>query len=489
MITRLSAASSSGAWSIEFDDEGEPTVRPDPEAIDVVGHGTACAGIIHGLAPAADLVSVRVLGPDNKGKGQIFAAGLEWAIDEGATVANLSLSSRSEAMFPIFHDLADRAYFANCLLVSAANNVQGASYPSLFAAVVSVAAHDVADPWTWFYNPAPPVEFGAYGVDVEVAWKGGGHVVATGNSFAAPHIAGLAALIRGRYPEATPVRGQDDPGRHGEPARLIRRVPARAAWSRSLVAFAPGGADRREVALDVVLVLGRPGSAHGGMAFDIGVDVGWPDPQLRRILVLVLILVGHGRVPSVAAGEPVLADAIEPTVHRRTAHGPADRRRRAVGNATAPARQAGAGNGLAWLAATWRWSASRRGASSGPGRHEVEEHRSVEGQQADRRLGGHCRAARSAGQQAQLAEGIVGAEPAQGDRRCAGLLRASHLDRAVEDHVEPVGRLALPDDRLAGRHLDRACRGPGCWPPGRPGSRRTGAGRQRAGRPPRAPDR
>ncbi len=190
---------------VELDEEAdEPVVRPDPDALDVVGHGTACAGIIHAMAPAAELISVRVLGPDNRGKGPIFAAGLDWAIGRGATVANLSLSSRSEAMFPIFHELADQAYFANCLLVSAANNVQGASYPSLFAAVVSVAAHDVADPWTWFYNPAPPVEFGAYGVDVEVAWKGGGSVVGTGNSFAAPHIAGLAALIRGRYPDATP---------------------------------------------------------------------------------------------------------------------------------------------------------------------------------------------------------------------------------------------------------------------------------------------
>ena len=186
------------------ENDDEPTVRVDDEALDVVGHGTAAAGIIHALAPAAELVSIRVLGPDNRGKGVIFAAGLEWAIGQGATVVNLSLSSRSEVMFPIFHHLADRAYFANCLLVSAANNVQGASYPSLFAAVVSVAAHDVADPWTWFYNPAPPVEFGAYGVDVEVAWKGGGRVVATGNSFAAPHIAGLAALIRGRHPGATP---------------------------------------------------------------------------------------------------------------------------------------------------------------------------------------------------------------------------------------------------------------------------------------------
>ena len=60
-------------------------------------------------------------------------------------------------------------YFANTLLVCAANNVPGPSYPSLFAAVLSVAAHDVADPEVWYYNPAPPVEFGAYGVDVDVA--------------------------------------------------------------------------------------------------------------------------------------------------------------------------------------------------------------------------------------------------------------------------------------------------------------------------------
>jgi subtilisin len=184
--------------------EDEPVVVDDPEAIDVVGHGTACAGIIHGLAPGADIISVRVLGPDNRGKGTIFAAGLEWAVAEGASVINLSLSSKSDAMFAVFHEIVDAAYFANVVLVSAANNVPGPSYPSLFASVISVAAHDVADRWTWFYNPRPPVEFGAYGVDVDVAWKDGGRIVATGNSFAAPHIAGLAALIRAKHPSATP---------------------------------------------------------------------------------------------------------------------------------------------------------------------------------------------------------------------------------------------------------------------------------------------
>jgi len=189
---------------VELDAEGEPVVVEDEERIDVVGHGTACAGIVHGLAPGAELLSIRVLGPDNRGKGIVFAAGLDWAIEQGATVVNLSLSSKSEALYGTFHELADRAYFANALLVSAANNVPGPSYPSLFAAVVSVAAHDVPDPAVYYYNPAPPVEFGAYGVDVEIAWKGGTTMIATGNSFAAPHIAGYAALIRSRHPEATP---------------------------------------------------------------------------------------------------------------------------------------------------------------------------------------------------------------------------------------------------------------------------------------------
>ena len=144
----------------------------EPE--DVVGHGTACAGIVHALAPDAELVSVRVLGGDNRGNGGGFATGLEWAIEaSGASIVNLSLSSRSDAFFAPLHELADEAYFRNVLLVSAANNLAVASYPSLYAAVVSVAAHDVPSAEAWFYNPQPPVEFGAHGLNVDVAWRNG----------------------------------------------------------------------------------------------------------------------------------------------------------------------------------------------------------------------------------------------------------------------------------------------------------------------------
>jgi subtilisin len=185
-------------------DAQEAQVLDDPTGVDLVGHGTACAGIITGIASAAAIVSIRILGADNRGKGLALAAAIDWAVENDIPIVNLSLSSRSEAMFGAFHELADRSYFANTLLVCAANNVPGPSYPSLFAAVLSVAAHDVADPDVWFYNPSPPVEFGAYGVDVEVAWRDGTRIRATGNSFAAPHLAGQAARLRSRYPAATP---------------------------------------------------------------------------------------------------------------------------------------------------------------------------------------------------------------------------------------------------------------------------------------------
>ena len=182
--------------------DGWPTFDEAPHG-DLYGHGTACAGIIRAVAPDCELYSVRVLGSDLTGRGIVFAAGLRWAIEHGMDVCNLSLSSGRSEFFAIFHELADIAYFRHIPLVCAANNLPGPSYPSLYAAVVSVAAHEGRSGDTLFYNPTPPVEFGAPGIDVPVAWLNGGTITATGNSFAAPYVAGLVACLLAKHPGLT----------------------------------------------------------------------------------------------------------------------------------------------------------------------------------------------------------------------------------------------------------------------------------------------
>jgi subtilisin len=197
-----------GGIAVAYDGRTRSHTRVDeePSPKDLFGHGTACAGIIHALAPEAELYSVRVLGKDLTGRAVQFAGGLRWAIEHGMHVINLSLSTSRQEYYGLFHELADAAYFANVLLVSAVNNVPEPSYPSLYSSVISVAAHEGQDPLTYYYNPQPPVEFGAPGIDVRVAWQNKSTIVSTGNSFAAPHMAGIATLIRAKHPELTPFQ-------------------------------------------------------------------------------------------------------------------------------------------------------------------------------------------------------------------------------------------------------------------------------------------
>jgi subtilisin family serine protease len=194
-----------GYISFFEDRNGEMHVSDEPHG-DAFGHGTACADIIRRLAPNVDLYSVKVLGAMLTGKGTAFAAGLRWAIEQGMDVVNLSLGTTKQDYFGMFHELADQAYFKNVMLVTAANNMPVTSYPSLFAAVTSVACHEGTDPYEFYYNPEPPVEFGAPGINVTVAWLGGQQMTVTGNSFSAPHISGLIAKILGKHPGMTPFQ-------------------------------------------------------------------------------------------------------------------------------------------------------------------------------------------------------------------------------------------------------------------------------------------
>jgi subtilisin len=170
---------------------------------DESGHGTACAGIIRRFAPDCDLYSVKILGRTLTGRGPVLAAAFQWAIENGMQVCNMSLGTTKREFSPLLHELADRAYFRNVMVVSAANNMPIPSFPSTYASVISVAAHAEPQPLRVYYNPQPPVEFGAPGINVQVAWLNGGHITATGNSFAAPHISGLVAAILAKHPALT----------------------------------------------------------------------------------------------------------------------------------------------------------------------------------------------------------------------------------------------------------------------------------------------
>lgn len=172
---------------------------------DLYGHGTACAGIIRKLAPECEIYSVRVLGSKLSGSFQALMHGMKWAVDHGMQVSNLSLGTTKKEFVAVLHELSDRAYFRNAVLVVAANNLPMPSYPSMFASVISVASHAKPDSELIYCNAKPPVEFGAFGVNIEVAWLNKARATVTGNSYATPHVTGMVARMLSKHPGLNPA--------------------------------------------------------------------------------------------------------------------------------------------------------------------------------------------------------------------------------------------------------------------------------------------
>jgi subtilisin len=195
-----------GAVYVTVDKETDEVSVEEDEEGDLCGHGTACAGIVRALAPDCGIFSVRVLGAGYTGSGPVLLAGLRWAIEQGFDVINMSLSTTKRQFAEVLHELADSAYFKRTVLVASAHNMPVESYPWRFAAVISVGSHEEEDPQTFYYNPAPPVEFFARGVNLDVPWLGGETIQASGNSFATPHMSGMCALIMAKHPELTPFQ-------------------------------------------------------------------------------------------------------------------------------------------------------------------------------------------------------------------------------------------------------------------------------------------
>src|SRR3954468_3110074 len=187
-------------------ENGRITFRPS-ETGDAAGHGTACAGIITTVAPEVELYSVKVLGANASGSGDMFLAGLDYAIKQRMQVINLSLGTTKPQYHGPLHDLLDKAYHAGSIVVAAANNLPQPSFPSIFSSsLVSVVKDDASDPFRFSYRYGEVIEIVAPGVQVRTSWPGGGYRQLTGNSFACPHVVGIIALIMEAYPDLTPFQ-------------------------------------------------------------------------------------------------------------------------------------------------------------------------------------------------------------------------------------------------------------------------------------------
>lgn len=184
--------------------DGDEITYADYDGKDSSGHGTACAGIVAAMAPEAEIVSVKVLGTGGTSTGRILIAGIVWAMSHRCKVINLSLGTTNRRYFEALCELSELAYYHDTILVAAADNSGQRSFPSTFSSLIAVDYDEIEEPFRFFYREGNRVEFVAPGVNVKAPAPGGGMMLHTGSSFAAPHISGIAALILSRHPEMKP---------------------------------------------------------------------------------------------------------------------------------------------------------------------------------------------------------------------------------------------------------------------------------------------
>lgn len=178
------------------------------------GHGTHVAGTIAakrdekgvvGVAPDARLYSVKVLDADGSGSLSGVIKGIIWCANNGIQVANMSLGS------PMPSDTMQRALryakSRGVIVVAAAGNSGGSvGYPGAYPETIGVAASDWEDNIAKFSSRGDEVDFIAPGVAIVSTSMEGDFASLSGTSMAAPHVAGLAALVVGQG-----YRGLDGP--------------------------------------------------------------------------------------------------------------------------------------------------------------------------------------------------------------------------------------------------------------------------------------
>ncbi|KAH9833533.1 peptidase S8/S53 domain-containing protein [Rhodofomes roseus] len=205
------------------------TVPQNDEDVDANGHGTHCAGTIasrkYGVAKAAHVVAVKVLGSNGSGTMSDVMAGVVWTVEQAlakakaaaeefrktgktahkGSVANMSLGGgKSKALDDAVNRAVDRGvHFA----VAAGNDNKDAcnNSPAAAAKAVTVGASTLADERAYFSNHGPCVDIFAPGLNVLSTYIGSKTAVASlsGTSMASPHTAGILAYLLSLYGSKT----------------------------------------------------------------------------------------------------------------------------------------------------------------------------------------------------------------------------------------------------------------------------------------------
>lgn len=194
---------------------GQSFVTGTSSADDDAGHGTHVAGIIAavnnnggiiGVAPAANLMSVKVLNSQGSGSISDVADGIIWAADNGADVINLSLGTVSNSA--TLKAAVVYAYEQGVLVVAAGGNCGDSSYasngcsyqdqpvyPGAYTTVLAVASTDSSDNQSSFSNQGSYIDIAAPGSTIYSTYPSSSYTTMSGTSMATPHVAGLAALV------------------------------------------------------------------------------------------------------------------------------------------------------------------------------------------------------------------------------------------------------------------------------------------------------
>ena len=203
---------------------GRDFVNDDLDASDDNGHGTVVAGVagaetnnsegIAGVAWDCKILPVKVLDKDGVGTVDIVSDGIMWAADQSANgVKVINISWGLDVPSSVLRDAVEYAYDKGVVVVAAAGSTGAAEvqFPAAYENfVLAVAATDYSDTRYALSNSGAEIDVAAPGVDVMSTvprgFYGPGSIdygFWTGTSVAAPHVAGLAALIAGLKPFLT----------------------------------------------------------------------------------------------------------------------------------------------------------------------------------------------------------------------------------------------------------------------------------------------